>query len=122
MVTINGFAEMAVERTLLKNLIFMAKLEKVAPETTFAKVTDDEVEENIKSLVVQPVDGYEPDIIERALGGLKMSADIHGPDAHVTTFCSEFFERMDGIGSSEFRADNPKQMIAPMLSKVELMR
>ncbi len=38
-----------------------------------------------------------------------MPMNIIDPDARVTHYCSEFFERLESIGCSDFKTANPKR-------------
>lgn len=102
-----------MDRCLLKNLLHLGELDNVAPNATFAKLSDCQVETFIKSLVVKPEDGYDAEQIKRAISDVKMSADIDD------LFVSQFFEKLEGIGCGYFQEDNPKRTVALILGRVE---
>ncbi len=44
--------------------------------------------------------------------------NIVDPDARITHYCSECFERLEGIGCGQFREDNPEKTIKLLLQRV----
>lgn len=43
---------------------------------------------------------------------------ISNADARITQFCSDFFERLEGVGCCGFRIDNPEKTVSLLLPRV----
>ena len=109
----------SIDRALLKHLLFMQKLDKYAPEATIENLTDEQLQAYLTSLVQRAHTGYEPELIESAIASLSWPDTIIDPDARVTTYCSNFFERLDSVGCGNFKIDNPKHTVSLMLRRVK---
>ena len=90
----------------------MAELDSIAPKATIETLRDDLLEKYILSLVEQPTGTYDPETIKRDLVGFKMPMHIASPRAPVVHFMSDFYERLNAIGCSQFPEDNPKKTIS----------
>ena len=111
----------SIDRTLLKSLFYMGKFYLVAPNAASAnELTDEQLKAYIESLVNRPDSAsVDPAVIESALSGLTMPMKIHDADARITTYCADFFERLDSVGCSSFPEDNPKKSIRLLCAHLE---
>lgn len=110
----------SIDRSLIKNLFFMGKFDSIADGVTSASdLNDEHIKVYIDSLV-STIDESEmdPTIIEKAIEGLSMPNHIANADARVTHFCSDFLERLEGVGFCNFRIINPNISISLLMSRV----
>jgi len=90
----------SIDRTLLKSLFYMGKFDTVAPDAaTFKDLTDDQIKSYINSLVTRSdTVAFDPTVIEAALSDFTMPTKVLDADARITTYCADFFERLEGVG------------------------
>lgn len=107
----------SIDRTLLKSLYYMGEFDTLAPDASSAKeLTDDQIKAYIESIVSRSA-GVEidPTIIKSALVGFAMPSKILDAKARITTYCADFFERLDSVGCGSFPEDNPKKACSAAL-------
>ncbi len=109
----------SIDRALLKNLIYMGKCKTIAPGATAASITNDPVKAYIESILKRSTSHFDHVLIKRALSTQTFPSNIVDPYARITHYCSDFFERLEGIGCGEFRNKNPKQTSVLLLRKVK---
>lgn len=109
----------SIDRSLLRSLIYMGELEKVAPGVSANNVTDDQLGEYIKSLVRRDGSDYDPGVVSSVLAELKFPTGIRDARARITSYCAEFFERLEAVGYENFREDNPKQTAKLILQRIQ---
>lgn len=102
----------AVDRGLLKNLIFMGNFDFINENITLDNITDDHVKTFITSLVSKGDEEYDPTRIEQALSTLSFPNHVADAEARITTYCSMFFDKLESVGYGEFKSDNSKQTIS----------
>lgn len=105
----------SIDHQLLDNLVFMGKFDALAPDTEADKLTDDHIEKCIKSIIEKEDVLYDPNVIDKALKGLRMPININDAEARVTQFCSAFFNRLNAVGYGKFRTENPEQIVKLMI-------
>lgn len=111
----------SIDRTLLKSLFYMGKFDDIAPEANTAKdLTDEHIQAYVKSLVSRSDTGaLDPTIIESALSGFAMPTKILDAEARITTYCADFFKRLESVGCSSFTEDNPKKSVRLLCSRLQ---
>lgn len=62
---------------------------------------------------------YDPAVINRALDGLRFPVEVSNAAARITSYCAQFFERLEAVGYEDFRDENPKQTIHLLLQRVQ---
>jgi len=110
----------SIDLSLLEDLFFMGKFDKIAPSAEEAdNLTDEQIKSFITSLVTRSEDSIlNPGVIKAALSGLKMPMDIADPDARITHYCADFFDRLKSVGCGSFRKDNPDKTIELLVSRL----
>lgn len=110
----------SIDRSLLKSLFYMGKFDSLAPNATQVNdLTNDHIKNYIDSIVsVSDGDVIDPTIIDKALEGLTTPTDIANPEARIIHYCADFFERLEGIGHSNFRDKNPKLTVKLLLKRL----
>lgn len=81
----------------------MGKFESIAPNAEPADLTSENIEAFIFSIVNKENVLYDHNIIFKALQGLRISMHVNDAEARVTLYCSQFFNRLNGIGYGKFR-------------------
>lgn len=111
----------SIDRTLLKSLFYMGKFDKFAADaTSVTDLTDDEIKAYIEFIVARSdTAAFDPSIIESALSGFVMQTKITDADARITTYCAEFFERLESVGCGSIPEDNPKKTVRLLCSRLE---
>lgn len=111
----------SIDLSLLEDLFFMGKFDDIAPEVEDSKhLTDEQIKKFIVSIVSRSIDApINPAIIKAALQGLQMPMKISDPDARITHYCSDFFERLKSVGCASFRKDNPQKTIKLLMSRLQ---
>lgn len=71
----------------------------------------DSIISSLKSGIVDPTD------IEKALAGFSMPNDISDPDAQITHYCADFFERLESVGHGDFKEKIPKLIVKILMKK-----
>lgn len=61
----------SIDRTLLKNLIYMGKLHSISPNATIETISNEQLKEYIYSLVKRCSETFDPSLIEHCLEGLR---------------------------------------------------
>lgn len=108
----------SVDRVLLKNLIWMGKFKTIAPGATMESITSDQVKEYLLSLV-SGGNRIDADTVERSLQGIRWPSNIDDVDARVTSYCSDFLERLDRVGCRDLVESNAKQAVHLLLRRVQ---
>ena len=110
----------SIDRSLLKNLLFMGDFEEFAPDAeTVEEISNDQIKSFIESKVsFDDEEEANPQVILNALKGLRMPMHITNPKARVSQYCNEFLERLDAVGYGAFKTKNPKKTIELLASKV----
>ena len=109
----------SVDHELLDNLVFMGKFESIVPDAEVDDLTDDHVESFVTSIVEKDDDVmYDPATIDKALRKLRIPMHISDPEARITQYCAEFFNRLNGVGYGKFRSENPEQTIKLLMQFV----
>lgn len=70
----------------------------MAPSTEVTELTDKNIKAFIEGLFKVPKTGYQPQVIERALKGVRISSQISDPEARVLHYVNDFFERLESVG------------------------
>lgn len=111
----------SIDRTLLKNLLFMGKFDEIAKDATEAsQLSDDEIKTYIESLVSGATSrDVHPSVIEKALQSWQMPTAIGNAEARITHFCADLFERLEAIGCGSFRETNPKKTVSLMINRIQ---
>ena len=111
----------SIDRTLLKNLFFMGKFDTIAPTTsTAAELSDEHIKAYVESIVSRSGGTVNnPALIEKALEGFVMPTHIADADARITQYCADFFERLESVGCSTFRDENPKKTVSLLLHHLQ---
>lgn len=84
----------SIDRSLLKNLVYMGKFATIAPAIADPLLLQEShIEKYVKSLVSRNSNStFEPAVIESALQSLKFPSHIADADARITLYCNELFE------------------------------
>lgn len=111
----------SVDRTLLKSLFYMGKFDDIAPDIATVKdLTTDHIETYVRSLISRSdTTIVDPTIIESALCGFAMPTMILDADARITTYCADFFERLESVVCGLFPENNPKKSVQLPCSRLE---
>ena len=110
----------SIDRTLLKSLFFMGKFDNIAKGVASASSLNDEhIKTYVQSLVSRTDKTIDHVVIEKVLADLAMPMEIADADARITTYCADFFERLESIGCGDFREQNPKKTIRLLRSRVQ---
>ena len=109
----------SIDRLMLKNLLFLEKMENIALDATIETISDEQQKTYINSLVKRSSNTYEPTQIEQALSSLSMPMEIVDPEARITQYCCNFFYRLESIGCIDFRTDNPKKTVQLLLQRIQ---
>lgn len=107
-----------IDHQLLDNLAFMGKFDKNASNTDVNKLTDDHIEQFVKSIIEKMDVLYDPAVIDKALKGLRMPMHVNDSDAWVTQFCSEFSNRLNAVGYGKFGTENTEQTVKLMMQNI----
>lgn len=78
----------AIDRTLLKGLIFTGELEEVAPGATIDSLTEKQIKAYITPLITPSGGVCDPSAIERALPGFNMPTGI--PNSRIQHYVTDF--------------------------------
>lgn len=110
-----------IDCSLLKSLHYMGKFDKLASGVeSFKELTNEHIKTFIESLVKHTdSEAFDPTTIESALAGLAMPTMIFDPEARITTYCANFFERLESIGCGDFPDDNPKKSVGLLCSRLQ---
>lgn len=111
----------SIDRTLLKSLFYMGEFDTLAPGAGTAKdLSNDHIKSYIESLVSRSDPStIDPTIIKSALVGFSMPTKILDAKARITTYCADFFERMESVGCDGFPEANPKKTVRLLCSRLE---
>lgn len=103
----------SIDCSLLKNLPFMGKFDKIAPGVTSESgLTDEHIKTYVTSLVVRSSDSeVDLSIIDKALEGFTMPNHIARRRTYHPILL-ELFERLEGVGYDTFRENNPKKTVS----------
>lgn len=61
---------------------------------------------------------YDPNMIEKALKGLRMPMNINDADNRVTQFCFHVFKRLNEVGHGKLRTVTLEQTVKLMMQNV----
>ncbi len=88
----------------------MGKFDNIAQEAeSVSNLTDDHVKLYVESVVKRADKGSIDNVaMEKVLADFSMPMNISDADARITTYCADFFERLESIGCGDFREQNPK--------------
>ena len=110
----------SIDRTLLKSLFFMGKFDNIAKGVESASsLNNKHIKTYVQSLVSRTDKTLDHVAIEKVLADLSMPMEIADADARITTYCADFFERLESIGCGDFREQNPKKTIRLLMSRVQ---
>lgn len=111
----------SIDRTLLKSLFYIGDFDTLAPDAGSAKdLTKNHIETYIRSIVSRSDDAaLDPTIIKSGLSGFAMPRNILDAKARITTYCADFFERLESVGCSSFPEDNPKKTVRLLCSRLQ---
>lgn len=104
----------SIDRSLLKNLVFMGKFDAIAEDIDSAdELTDQQIETFIASFIKRSsTTDIDPNVIDKALEGFGMPMKISNAEARITQFCSDFFDRLENARYGNFRDCNQKKCAA----------
>lgn len=73
----------SIDPGLLETMVFLGEFDDIAPDTEPGDLTSEEIEKFIQSLVKSSRTGFDPNVIEGALRGLRVPARISDPKARM---------------------------------------
>ncbi len=90
----------SVDRNLLKSLFFMGKFDNIGEEAeSVSNLTDGHIKLYVESLVKRADKGSVVHAtIENVLADFSIPMKIADADARITTYCADFFERLESSG------------------------
>lgn len=99
----------------------MGKYDDISEEySTVSNFTDSDVQSYVNSMVngstIGVIDHFE---VEKVLADFLMPMKIADEDAQITTYCDNFFERLEIIGCGNFREQNSKKTMRLLLSRLK---
>lgn len=100
-----------IDRTLLKNFLFMGKFEEIADEVSDAKdLTSTPIKTYIESLIerMRTVE-VDPFVIESALKEFTITTQLDDADARITPIGAGFFKWLQNVFCEAFKENHPKQ-------------
>ena len=110
----------SIDRTLLKSLFFMGKFDNIATGVESASsLNEGHIKTYVQSLVSCTDKTIDHVAIEKFLADLTLPMEIADANARITTYCADFFERLEIIGCGDFREQNPKKTIRLLMSRVQ---
>lgn len=96
----------------------MGNFDDVGPDVNFENLTSENIEQYLRSLVLNKHQIYDPTGLREAMAGLKFLIRIHDPPARITTYCADIFERLDAVVYGEFKTENPKRTIKLLIERI----
>lgn len=101
--------------------MYMGNFEKIAPVAISVFHLSEAHIESFITFIENRVESafIDPKVIEAALVGLSMPMSTQDADARFTTYCADFFERLESAGCVNFLEDNPKKKIKLLCSRLE---
>lgn len=111
----------SIDRSLLKNLFFICKLDDLAPDANSIKNLSNEVIKNFIEAIFKCKDGdtIDPSAIGKPLIEFEMPMYILDSNARITTYCSELFEKLESVGAGSFRKDNSEKTVTLLISRLK---
>lgn len=112
----------SIDRTLLKSVIYIRKFDKIAREAASAKTPNDEhIKTYVKSLVLRSdLAVVDPSIIKSPLSDFSMSTRILDAEERITTYCTDYFKRLESVGCRSTIESSPKGPVRLLCSRVHL--
>lgn len=90
----------------------------VDPEATEESLMDQYINPYLLRLVHQRNQSHDPVLLREAMNQLEFPSYTTYPNARITTYCAEIFERLDAIGYGEFKTKNPKHTIKLIIEMI----
>lgn len=104
----------SIDSALLKNLVWMRKIEAVALGDTVESLLSDQVKKYTRTLVYVS-HRTDAETVKRALIGLQWPLKIDAADDRFTKCCSLFLELLENIGCLSLVDENTKQILQGLI-------
>lgn len=108
----------SIDRSLLDNLVSMGAFEDFKINLTAKALTDENIEEFIKSLLSNESDEVNPAQLRETTKRRKFLSHAINSSPWVKTFCANVFDRLWATRYEDFRLENPRYTNKIMIKRI----